>query len=1627
MDTHDYLRQFQTPWKPEFKKRAKVLPADLQEGVKVYLGNESYEDKDLFSLLGKKSPDEFRALISTLAQVFFPQFPETGANALEAILTRHSYPLGYERRAFRAPNHPLAVRRAASWLHSVWNVIQDYPEQSIEWFAIHAGLLNSWSSYHLGLLLAQAIDDGVDNVFQILKDTANTSHDIARMGRHVPTALLASQNEEAYALAEGLLLAAQRQEGLRQAILESVDEASPTAFTRMLDVVLREDLLRFAATLRAADVWFGFEYDVTDKKAVKALLGQALDYLQDPDEARRAVQNGNAEQAYLALYTLGMRNAVEAADLARTLLDSANAADRMAAVQFLNAAEMFDESLNARLLADPDPRIGALVAAKINRWSREVTVSFEDLAAYAERLPKEAKQEPLLFPWLGHIPAQTGVFNELIATLDERPLSLLAPYVSRMSGYGKINLLERLKIRLEEEKTEPDEPTRAMLLELLQDRNSGVSQKAVGVMGLLSATPAEKELAHKLLTRKSADLRRGLIRWLAKDPAGAATSAAALLATGNTEQRQAGLQLLEEIGAQPPEGFKPKNVTEETLLAKLVTPDSGLSLDNGLGLYDPADLAQPTPPKPRQRDFAADLRRGAELLKSLDKFIVQHGETPITGIGYDPSQTYLLMNLSGNWLRRVNSNDFPLKDLWEGWWNAREGAQEGDATRLKWAIWHRVNRNDTTAAELAAELSEALDVDLDDETVAAELPIALELLGIENPDPKTKDSERQKLIQQTLHRTFGPPIALKLKHPDLAEQVAGYFLDRFGTPTDSEMALDAWETALSYLPRDAKEMQHPHWEWHREDPRDLLAPLIPRQMHAEHFARLFNLHLWNNTAFPHLQKNLMGVSLLLEAEKLGLVSRPDLLRKLIGPRPEREGYSYSGVRFDALQDYTRRKLPEDLPTSPAWMSAVNDVRDRVLDIELQRGDLETPATNAALSLQSVFGAGLTLKLLAGMGKNPLKRGYQYNNTSKDATFSHLLRVAFPAPDDSAATFKAAAKAMKLPDTRLLDLAMYAPQWADLVSGAVGWKGLQDGVYWLHAHTKDSQWSVPAEVREAWEGEIAERTPLKAADLTEGAVDVAWFRQMYKVLGKAHFETLLGAAKYASSSGGHKRAELFAAAILGEVTEAELLARIRDKRNQDAVRSLGLLPLAKGKKGAGQLEKRYLTLANFRKEAKQWGAQRQASERLAADIGMQNLARTAGYTDPQRLMWAMEARMAPDWQGAVTVDGVTVQAEMNDAGEASLTILRGDKPLKNLPPALKKNPEIVALREAVKELDATRSRMRLALEEAMVRGDHFSPQEIRDLAAHPVIAPMLKNLVWVLNEGALGLWNDGLLHTLGGEIVIQDEALRLAHPHDLFTSGQSAGKQWREWQSHILENHVSQPFKQVFREYYPLTAAEQEAKRVTRYEGHHVQPNKAAALLKARGWVSVYEEGTRKTYHAEGINVWVDNLLGYGTPNEVEGMPLHAAYFVSRDTGEVLPLAQVPPRLFSETMRDLDLVVSVAHVGGVDPEASQSTVEMREALLRETLRLLKVENVRLENQHALIDGHYSRYSVHLGSGTVHRQPGGFVCIVPVHNQAAGRIFLPFADPDPRTAEVVSKVLLLADDKKIGDPTILEQLR
>lgn len=67
-------------------------------------------------------------------------------------------------------------------------------------------------------------------------------------------------------------------------------------------------------------------------------------------------------------------------------------------------------------------------------------------------------------------------------------------------------------------------------------------------------------------------------------------------------------------------------------------------------------------------------------------------------------------------------------------------------------------------------------------------------------------------------------------------------------------------------------------------------------------------------------------------------------------------------------------------------------------------------------------------------------------------------------------------------------------------------------------------------------------------------------------------------------------------------------------------------------------------------------------------------------------------------------------------------------------------------------------------------------------------------------------------------------------------------------------------------------------------------------------------------------------------------------------------------------------------------------------------------------------------MHLTSGGIYVDPGDYLCVVPASFGATAhrRVFLPFADEAQMTSIILSKVLMLAEDEKISDPSILTQL-
>lgn len=90
-------------------------------------------------------------------------------------------------------------------------------------------------------------------------------------------------------------------------------------------------------------------------------------------------------------------------------------------------------------------------------------------------------------------------------------------------------------------------------------------------------------------------------------------------------------------------------------------------------------------------------------------------------------------------------------------------------------------------------------------------------------------------------------------------------------------------------------------------------------------------------------------------------------------------------------------------------------------------------------------------------------------------------------------------------------------------------------------------------------------------------------------------------------------------------------------------------------------------------------------------------------------------------------------------------------------------------------------------------------------------------------------------------------LRVAHPHDMMQIGV-----WSEFMHLLYRDKIAQPFKQVFREYYPVTEDELQERTISRrYAEHQVQPRKTVALLRSRGWTVDYEEGLQKVFYKQG--------------------------------------------------------------------------------------------------------------------------------------------------------------------------------
>ena len=347
--------------------------------------------------------------------------------------------------------------------------------------------------------------------------------------------------------------------------------------------------------------------------------------------------------------------------------------------------------------------------------------------------------------------------------------------------------------------------------------------------------------------------------------------------------------------------------------------------------------------------------------------------------------------------------------------------------------------------------------------------------------------------------------------------------------------------------------------------------------------------------------------------------------------------------------------------------------------------------------------------------------------------------------------------------------------------------------------------------------------------------------------------------------------------------------------------------------------------------------------------------------------------------------------------------------------------------------------------------------------HPVTGRLARGLIWEFRQEdrtvATGIPQDGpapydrwLLTSAGGVAPLPDDgAARLWHPVS------AAPDEVRAWRDLLLAWQVPQPVRQAFREVYVPTAADLQARDYcTQLAGHVFRQKEARTLMKGRGWTAVpasaWGDGVaRREFAAAGLRAELDfdpasddvsdsGLYVYLVSGQVR--------FRALDSGAAVPLAQVPPLVFTEAMRDADLFLRATSIGG-DPqwlpqdgtrrfggvywhrfgfgELSAGAGIRAEVLQRLLPGLAIADRCTLAGRFLHVRGDVRTYRIHLGSGYVLMSPNDrYLRVAAAGHPQAATVFLPFDDDRVLTA-IVSKAFLLAADAKITDPSVTRQIR
>lgn len=1715
-----------------------------------------------------------------LLDVFVPaEYQESYLYIIDK-LNQFPFSGGWQRRTLRTRGYWAQIRTAFSLLNAYEKLfycgqrLEDFicrrlDEETLDYIGHEWGFTRQFS-----LIYAAEIDRGNQAVIGAFKDIILSENNTAWLDREMILGILRSDHKELHKLMCDLLLAARLQEGLRQAVCESMDEGTRESFMELLQVIEKNDLIRYSSVKRSVSVWIGiFNENSVDRVTGKLLelMGQCL---RDRELCRELLKGNDSVAIIVALWALGFDEVEDAIEAMKGLIEHGSKNQKLTAAYYNNM--LYDTELRiqaARKVVMEHTEDLELVAAfmpalnlKLNdqitellyqerrlrtndavaprkpvltdyfQDREEAELWYEKFRSIYERLPKKGVVfDPCVFPWyrVEMKPSEAVRQMAFLAYVlgDEEKITGAAGLLGEVSRDGyyseRADLLNLLLYN------PVNRTQREILITYMGNGEESTSSRAISLVKRLTLQREDYRLMEDMLRFKRSQLRNQLLEFLMSQEDGSLEECLRrLMKDKNEEKRTAGLDLLlrlsrdgkrkefySRVRTLAAEIGNPTD-KEKILLEEILGKDEKADREQkGYGIYNP-DAPEQIPESGEGNDallqcVSLSEQEIIDRLKKLDAIFRDNKDYE-----YETANGEKQL-LSNGYVRRKAEGDrsagggvpllecFPLeRELREFY--EREIGHYSVLIQMEARVhWDHgdINRDETAQMFYKAVFGKCpfrplpLQLEYRNHVQGALWNYHCEFLdraflfqaGVQAASALCRVANRKNRIM-TYHYTWhtGRTETLTMTVGNL--RFINRFMEGLGYwRTDGEFA-KAFHAAWSLESRCAEDREKAQYH-----------PAV----------QYYGYHISHVQAVTPIKPYWF-----LKAYHLGLVSR-DILFKAVLNYFDRRGCLHAITQLVKGEYGRSANLPlwryffgedmakeiqergEELVGRDTWCGRLTgELYDAIvpvmLDTELRRGEAPTDFSEEMGGITYIRGTEYLIRILRALGRDTLERETLHTRYSWEHALSghtrrevlcRLLKASYPAEEDDGAALKRSLKGTSIKADRLVEVAMYAPQWIDVIEDYLGWKGLKSGCYYFMAHMNE----YFSDQKMAM---IARYTPLSAEELRRGAFDIEWFKEVYEKLGEKNFALVYKAAKYTSDGIRHARARKYADAASGKVTTEELRREITARRNKDLLMSYGLVPFAQDEER--DLLERYHFIQQYAKEAKQFGSQRRASETEAAQTALVNLSVHAGFSDVTRLILKMESRLAQEyapymeWQ---PVEDVEICLQVDETGKSAVLCRKDGKMLKSVPTRLGKKAYVLEVKGAAKKLKEQYSRTRKMMEESMESGEEFTAAEVQGLLENAVVAAIVKPLVFLSGEfmgfpeagevpgpehekqesavdhgmdyggkapglepekqeradergtgdggkapepdmaqgesesaaepGSEGKENvNGLvLRSWEGQErrLRPDDKLRIVHPLDLYRAGV-----WHSCQKYLFDRQIRQPFKQVFRELYVKMPEELGLKASRMFAGNQIQPGKTVGCLKGRRWLADYEEGLQKIYYKENIVARIYALADWFSPGDAEEPTLEWVEFFNRKTFQPLTIEQVPDLIYSEVMRDVDLAVSVAHAGGVDPETSHSTIEMRRAIVEFNLPLFRLENVTLKDSHALIRGKRGSYSVHLGSGVVHQEGGAMLNILPVHSQKRGKLFLPFVDEDPKTAEIMSKIVLLAEDSKIRDPFILDQI-